>query len=289
MKSVLVALSVFLVLGAFCPSASAEGATVPGTTTVPAAAEKPLTLKLADGVEMKLVQIPAGTFTMGSPETEKDRFPDEIQHEVTITKPFYMGKYEVTQAQYQAVMGENPSTFNGDKNPVENVSWEEAVSFCKKLSEKTGKTVRLPTEAEWEYACRAGSKTRFSFGDADEDLHKYGTYCDSSNTLGLPWQDKAHSDGFDKTAPVGSLTANKWGLYDMHGNVWEWVSDWYGAYEKGAATDPTGAVTGNGRVLRGGSWYYSPSSCRSALRLINSPDHRNLYDGFRVVSVAGVD
>ncbi|MEI7836387.1 MAG: formylglycine-generating enzyme family protein, partial [Planctomycetota bacterium] len=162
------------------------------------------TLDIGSGGMMELVLIPAGTFTMGSPDGENGRRPDEgPQREVTISKAFHMGVYEVTQEQYEAVMGKNPSEFKGAKNPVECVSWDDAVEFCKKLSAKTGKTVRLPTEAEWEYACRAGTKTGFSFGDDYADLHKYGNYCDESNTNGLEWQDKEHNDGHDKTAPVG--------------------------------------------------------------------------------------
>jgi formylglycine-generating enzyme required for sulfatase activity len=180
-------------------------------------------------------------------------------------------------------MGKNPSGFKGPQNPVETVSWDEAAEFCRKLSQKAGKTVRLPTEAEWEYACRAGTKTRFGFGEKDEDLHKYGNYCDKSNTSRLPWQDKDHNDGFDKTGPVGSLKPNDWGLYDMHGNVWEWCSDWYAdSYANANKTDPTGPVSGTNRVLRGGSWFINPQGCRSASRYRNVPGGRDSFVGFRV-------
>ncbi|MCY2926365.1 MAG: formylglycine-generating enzyme family protein, partial [Planctomycetota bacterium] len=202
---------------------------------------KELTLDLGNKVTMKLVLIPAGKFMMGSPETEKDRQPDEgPQHEVTISKPFYMGVYEVTQAQYEAVMGTNPSAFKGSENPVEQVSWDDAVEFCKALSAKTGKAVRLPTEPQWEYACRAGTKTRFGFGDDDTDLRDYAWF-------------SGHS--LSKTHPVGEQEPNAWGLYDMHGNVWEWCSDYYAdSYANAKTTDPQGPGSGTDRVLRGGGW-----------------------------------
>ena len=260
----------------------------PSQTTAPLASRE-LTLDLGNKVTLKLVLIPAGKFIMGSSETEKGREENETRHEVTISKPFYMGVTEVTQEQYEVVMGNNPSTYKGKTNPVEMANWNDAVEFCKKLSAKTGKTVQLPTEAQWDYACRAGSMTRFSIGDQAEELHKYGNYCDKSNTDNLPWQDKEHSDGFDKTAPVGSFKPNAWGLYDMHGNIWEWCSDWNGDYPAGAVTDPTGPKDGCLRVLRGGSWYMSPQGCRSARRHGGNPDGPNGYSGFRVAVAAGVD
>ena len=232
---------------------------------------KELTLDLGNKVTMKLVSIPSGKFMMGSPASEKDRFDSEgPQHEVTISKAFYMGGYSVTQEQYEQIMGKNPSQFKGAQNPVENVSWDDAVEFCKKLSQKTGKTVRLPTEAEWEYACRAGSKTRFSYGD-DNDYANLGDYA---------WYDK-NSD--KKTHPVGQKKPNAWGLYDMHGNVWQWCSDWYDSYANAKNTDPQGPASGTSRVLRGGSWYNLPQNCRSARRSWNDPDDRFHNFGFRVV------
>ena len=243
---------------------------------------------------MELVFIPAGEFDMGSPDSEKDWVADEGPvHRVKITKPFYMGKYEVTQREWQKVMGANPSQFKGDEYvwlPVENVSWDDCQGFCG----KAGGGLRLPTEAEWEYACRAGTKTRFSFGADYADLWKYGNYCDKSNTINLPWQDKDHDDGHDKTAPVGSFKANGWGLYDMHGNVWEWCQDWYGKdyYGKGENVDPSGpaaeAPSGSRRVLRGGGWRDRPRYCRSAVRLRLTPDLRyNFSGGLRVVVPVG--
>jgi len=230
----------------------------PGYSSEPEPA-KDLTLDLGGAVTMKLVLIRPGKFMMGE---EKDR------HEVTLSKPFYMGVTEVTQAQYQAVMGTNPSNFKGETNPVETVSWNDATEFCKKLSEQTRRAVRLPTEAEWEYACRAGTATAFSFGDADSTLGDYAWYTSNSGST---------------THPVGQKKPNAWGLYDMHGNVWEWCADWYGDYPKGAVTDPQGPASGTARVLRGGSWGSAPATCRSAHRFYLTPAYRYYYCGFRVV------
>ncbi|MCY2928851.1 MAG: formylglycine-generating enzyme family protein [Planctomycetota bacterium] len=230
---------------------------------------KELTLDLGNKVTMKLVLTPAGTFMMGSPESEKDRLADEgPQHEVIISKAFYMGACEVTQEQYQAVMGKNPSRFKGAKNPVEQILWDDAVEFCKALSAKTGKTVRLPTEAQWEYACRAGSKTRFGYGDEDAALGENAWY-------------RRNSGG--TTHPVGQKKPNAWGLYDMHGNVWEWCSDWYAdSYANAGNRDPQGVDSGANRVLRGGSWFNDPRICRSADRRRLSPGIRCDHFGFRV-------
>jgi formylglycine-generating enzyme required for sulfatase activity len=244
--------------------------------------------EFTNAIGMKLVLIPAGEFLMGSPADEKDRSNDETQHKVRITKPFYMGTTEVTQAQWKAVMGNNPSQFQGDNLPVETVSWNDCQEFLKKLSAKEGKTYWLPTEAEWEYACRAGTNSRFSFGNDDGDLHKYGNYCDKSNTNGFDWQDKEHDDGHDKTAPVGSYKPNSWGLYDMHGNVWEWCQDLYveDYYKSSPAADPTGPTQSAFRVLRGGCWTFFPRLCRSSSRRRIDPDYRGSSIGFRVVVVS---
>jgi formylglycine-generating enzyme required for sulfatase activity len=207
-----------------------------------------VTLDLGKGVTMKLVLIRPGTFMMGSLDSEQGHAPNEgPQHEVTISKPFYMGVTEVTQAQYEAVMGANPGYFKGPTNPVENVSWDDADEFCRKLSGKTGKAFRLPTEAEWEYACRAGSKTRFSFGDSDGVLGDYAWFG-------------------GKTKPVGQKKPNAWGLYDMHGNVSEWCADRYGPYSSEASVDPRGATSGGDRVLRGKSGDVAPALFRCAFR-----------------------
>jgi len=212
-----------------------------------------LTLDLSNGVKMNLVLIRAGRFMMGSPDSEEGHRSDEgPQHEVTISKPFYLGVTEVTQAQYEAVMGTNPSQFKGPTNPVESVSWEAAGEFCRKLSEKARKTVRLPTEAEWEYACRAGTKTRFSFGDSDSVLGDYA------------WWGRNNSGG--KTHPVGQKKPNPWGLYDMHGNVWERCADRYGPYSSEASVDPQGATSGGLLVMRGGSWNGNGGGFRCAGR-----------------------
>ena len=202
---------------------------------------------LGKDVKLDLVLIPAGKFMMGSPASEKDRSDNETQHEVTLTKPFYMGKYEVTQEQWEAVMGNNPSEVKGAKLPVIDVSWEDCQEFIKKLNAKTSGGYRLPTEAEWEYACRAGTSTAYSFGD--KITPKNANYPDSR--IGKP-------------VAVGSYKANTFGLYDMHGNLLEWCEDWYGDYPAGALTDPRGPATGKYHVLRGGC--FSLFNCRSSNR-----------------------
>ncbi len=249
----------------------------------PAKAQAPK--EITNSIGMKLVLIPKGKFTMGSPASEEYRRDDETQHEVTISMDYYLGVYEVTQAQYEKVMGAKPSYFQGDKingsssnHPVERVSWKEAVEFCKKLSDlpeekAAGRVYRLPTEAEWEYACRAGSKTAYSFGEGSKLLGDYSWFGDNCNT----------------THPVGEKKANAWGLYDMHGNVWEWCSDWYGDYPKGAVSDPVGPREGSYRLFRGGSWRDVAALCRSADRSRRYPlDRLNDY-GFRVaLSSSGI-
>ena len=246
-------------------------------------------LDLGNNVKMRLVLIPAGKFMMGSPATEAGRGGDEgPQHEVTISKPFYMGVLEVTQEQYEAVMGVNPSSFKGAKNPVENVSWDDAVEFCKKLSARTGKTVRLPTEAQWEYACRAGTITAFHTGDALKPGQANADFTQPSNPGVLDrimaWLGMSSAKKTLQTTPAGSFSPNGFGLYDMHGNVWEWCSDWYGEdyYANSPKTDPRGPDSGSCRVLRGGSWCSDPLYCRSAFRLRSSPDDRDFNVGFRV-------
>jgi formylglycine-generating enzyme required for sulfatase activity len=226
---------------------------------------------------------------MGSPETEKRRSSDESpQHKVTV-EPFYMGKYPVTQAQWEAVMGNNPSRFKGKNRPVENVSWNDAVEFCKRLSDMTGKTYRLPSEAQWEYACRAGTTSPFYFGETiTTDLANYrGT----DRTIGGTTYSGSYGSGpkgvyREETTEVGSFPPNAFGLYDMHGNVWEWCADsWHGNYE-GAPSD--GSVWEGGdesrRVLRGGSWLNNPRYARTANRNRFTSDERFDIYGFRVVS-----
>jgi len=230
---------------------------------------------------MKFVLIPAGKFMMGSPEGEKDRVAHEgPQHEVMITKPFHMGMYEVTQEQWTAVMGTMPwkgkeETKEGATHPATHMSWNDATDFCKKLSTKTGKTVSLPTEAQWEYACRAGSKTRFCYGD-DDDYSKLGDYA---------WyRDNALRVGEGYAHAVGQKKANAWGLYDMHGNVYEWCADcWEDSYTNAAKTNPTGPASGEFRVVRSGNFAMSPvGRCRSASRCHDEPDYAST-SGLRVV------
>jgi len=239
------------------------------------------TKTITNSIGMKLVLIPNGTFQMGSPIEEVGRGIDEEQHQVTISKDYYLGVTEVTQGQYEKVMGTNPSYFQKQRKrdssmcPVENVSWDDAVEFCKRLSDlpeekKAGRVYRLPTEAEWEYACRAGSKTAYSFGASAKSLGDYA-WCSTTNDFPIY-----------QPHPVRQKKPNAWGLYDMHGNVWEWCSDWYGDYPKGAANDPTGAKEGSLRVLHGGSWGYQAAGCRSATRLRDAPSNRHSFYGFRV-------
>ncbi len=242
-----------------------------------------LTEDLGNGVTLEMVQIPGGTFTMGSPAGEKQRDNDESpQHRVTVPS-FYMGRYEVTQAQYQAVMGKNPSNFKGNKRPVEKVSWNDAVEFCKKLSQKTGRTYRLPSEAEWEYACRAGSSTPFYFGETiTPDLVNY-----NGNS---PYGSAPKGEYRQQTTDVGIFPPNAFGLYDMHGNVYEWCQDtWHDNYN-GAPTDGSAWIDNQNsyRLLRGGSWFNNSGYCRSANRGRDYPDDIGNNDGFRVVlEVAG--
>lgn len=231
--------------------------------------------------QLEMVLIPAGTFTMGSPDSEAGRSKDEgPQHRVTL-QSFYMGKYEVTQAEWQAVMGTNPSKFKGDNLPVENVSWDDAQEFCRKLSQMTGKEYRLPTEAEWEYAARAGTTTPFAFGLSlsSEQANFNGNY---------PYGGVAKGVYRQQTTAVGSFQPNKFGLYGMHGNVWEWCQDWYHDSYNGAPGDGSMWESGGGlfRVLRGGSWNYIAMDCRSAARGANSLDLRDDNTGLRVVAVA---
>jgi formylglycine-generating enzyme required for sulfatase activity len=214
--------------------------------------------------------IPKGDFICGD---------GSESHSVTISKLFYLGVYPVTQQQYEKVMGMNPSYFQGCKiggdcsnHPVEGVSWDDAVEFCKKLSElpeekKAKRTYRLPTEAEWEYACRAGTKTSFSFGDGKGLIGDFAWYDENS---------------MRRTHPVGQKRPNKWGLYDMHGNVWEWCADWYDVYPKETSIDPVGPKNGSFRIHRGGSWGSEFGGCLSAHRNWYYPPYRNNSIGFRV-------
>jgi len=247
-------------------------------------AQSSFTEDLGNGVKLEMIAIPGGTFWMGSPANEAERGDNESpQHQVTVPS-FFMGKYPLTQAQYQAIMGNNPSYFKGNNRPVENVSWDDAVRFCQKLSQRTGKNYRLPSEAEWEYACRAGTKTPFSFGDnITTDLVNYnGNYPYKSAPKGKYREQTTDVGTFPPTFPP-----NPFGLYDMHGNVWEWCEDdWHENYID-APTDGSAWNSQSGsntKLLRGGSWSYYARDCRSAIRFRNSRDSRYYYCGVRVVS-----
>jgi formylglycine-generating enzyme required for sulfatase activity len=240
---------------------------------------KDLTLKLDGNVVLKAVLIPPGRFMMGSPAKEAGRTDREGPlHAVTLRSPFYMGIYAVTQEQYEKVMGKNPSHFKGLTNPVDSVSWDDAVEFCSRLSRQTGKTIQLPTEAQWEYACRAGTSTPFATGE--------GIGMNQANFNGwLAYGGNGKMKGRETTAPVGSFAPNAFGLYDMHGNVWQWCMDWYDkdTYASSPAADPSGPGNGQFRVVRGGAVDANPEECRSAHRGWFPPDLRSIYYGFRVV------
>jgi formylglycine-generating enzyme required for sulfatase activity len=233
-------------------------------------------IRLAEGVEMTFSFIPPGAFLMGSPTEEVRRGENETQHRVTLTQGFFLGVHPVTQAQWQAVMGNNPSHFKGENLPVEHVSWEDSLGFCRILGERGGKRYRLPTEAEREYACRAGTTTPFPAGKtvSTEQANFEGTY---------PYGVGERGVYREKTTPVGSFPCNPWGLFDMTGNVWEWCADWYGVYPSTAPNDPQGSSTGTMRVLRGGSWYDGLRGCRSAYRNFCEPSQRLYHYGCRVV------
>jgi len=256
-----------------------------------------LPVEISNCIGMKLKLIPAGEFLMGSPESEEHRRDNEYQHRVRTTKPFYLGVYEVTQAEYERVMGTNPSSFSkkGDDSdavkdmhtsrfPVERVNWQNAVEFCGKLSElpeeKAGERIyRLPTEAEWEYACRAGTTTPFHFGS---ELNGSQANCDGTR----PYGTSTEGPQLGRTTTVGSYAANAFGLCDMHGNVWEWCNDWYAGeyYTSSPENDPVGPTKAWRRVIRGGSWCCA-GVCRSAFRYWYSPGGRFVNLGFRVAAV----
>ena len=216
--------------------------------------------------------IPAGTFQIGSNDSDVYESEKPV-HTVRMTQPFYLGKYEVTQGQWQAVMGNNPSMFTGDPNrPVEQVSWDDVQAFIRRLNSREGAaTYRLPTEAEWEYAVRAGTTTRWSFDDDASQLGRYAWYDGNAGR---------------QTHPVGQLQPNPWGLYDMHGNVWEWVQDWYGQYASGTAENPEGPSSGADRVNRGGGWDSTARFCRAVHRSGDAPGFRFVSLGFRLLRVA---
>jgi sulfatase modifying factor 1 len=276
---------------------------------LPAWAEEKVPPAITNSLGMKVVRVPAGKFIMGSPLTEQDRDVDEDQHKVEITRPFYLGAHEVTQGQFARVMGYNPAFFasggrgkfavtykwkpGGGKErvkgmatssfPIENVSWEEASAFCKKLSDlaeekRAGRVYSLPTEAEWEYACRerGSAITTFHQGNAlsSRQANFHGAH---------PYGGAARGPYLARTTKVGSYKPNALGLYDMHGNVWEWCADWYAPYDDEVKKDPRGPVRGTSRVLRGGSWNDFAKDCRAGNRIRVEPKGRALNFGFRVV------
>lgn len=232
---------------------------------------------LTNSIGMKFVLIPAAAFMMGSPPYELGRGDDERQHRVTLTKGFYMGVTEVTQYQWRRIMGNSPSHFRdcGADCPVEFVSWNDCQQFVQRINlHEGGNTYRLPTEAEWEYACRAGSKPAFANGGItqtscghDANLDLLGWYCGNSGK---------------EPHPVAQKKPNAFGLYDMHGNVWEWCQGWYGPYPSGDVSDPTGPSSGSYRVLRGGGWHEDVEGCRSAIRVGRPPDSKAGTLGFRL-------
>jgi formylglycine-generating enzyme required for sulfatase activity len=292
-----------------------------------ASGAKELALNLGDKVTMKLVQIPAGAFLMGSLKTEKSGKDDEVPHYVTISKPFYMGITHVTVDQFAAFVKDggyrtdaendgwaygveikdgaaevkkvngcswrDPNFDQKGDHPVVQVSWNDAQAFCDWLSKRSGTTVSLPTEAQWEYACRAGSTTTYPWSDSPDDGKGWANCADQSLMKKL-WNAPTPSaffnwdDGFAFTSPVGCYKANAFGLYDMIGNAWQWCQDRYGDYDAGAVTDPKGADVGSSRVLRGGSWADGPAICRSACR--DASDRNGPHGvgciGFRVVAAS---
>ena len=241
----------------------------------------------------RMVPIPAGEFLMGSPEDEPDRDDDERRHRVTLTRDFLIAATEVSQALYQDVTGVNPSRRPGADHPVESVTWYDCIRFCNLLSDRDGlepayeiigeqviwdttaEGYRLPTEAEWEYACRAGTTTAYGFGDDADRLHSYANYDDQS--------DSTRTDGHADTAPVGSYAPNGWGLYDMLGNVWEWCWDWWAPHTPDDRVDPEGPAHGREKVEKGGCWLTDPDMCRPAYRHYFEPYKKRSYVGFRVV------
>jgi formylglycine-generating enzyme len=248
---------------------------------------------LNNSVGMAFILIPAGTFQMGSPDSESGhRTNEEPVHEVVIGKSFYIGMHPVTQAAYVAVAGRNPSRFSAENHkgldhPVEMVSWEDATAFCRLLTERieertAGRSYRLPTEAEWEYACRAGTTTPFGHGSTF--AMGQGNF-DTS----FPYGDGSPGTYAGKTTPVTRFPAGAWGLFDAHGNVWEWCADWYaeGYYRTSPLRDPVGPSSGKVKVLRGGSWRNQATACRAAYRNALAPHQKDSATGFRVVMEMG--
>jgi formylglycine-generating enzyme required for sulfatase activity len=282
--------------------------TLPAPGPGPAPTPQPSPQPTPTPLHSNMVRINGGTFLMGSPSNEPERGNSEAQHQVTVSS-FYIGKYEVTQAEYESVTGTNPSRFKGSNLPVEQVSWYDALEYCNKLSQKEGLSpaytidkshsdpnnksssdtvrwlvtwnqkangYRLPTEAEWEYACRAGTTTPFNTGN---NITTSNANYNGNN----PYNNNAKGIYREKTTPVGSFAPNPFGLCDMHGNVWEWCWDWSGSYSNSSQTNPQGAVSGGYRVMRGGGWFNNDHNLRSAYRGSGDPSGRNYFIGFRLV------
>ncbi len=264
---------------------------------------------LKNSIGMEFIPISPGKFMMGSEFKTKRPGVTMPVHEVTLTEPFHLGVYEVTQQQFERVMGMNPTRVKGQADPASAVSWSDAVTFCEKLSampaeRSAGRVYRLPTEAEWEYACRAGTTTEYCFGDDASKLGEYGWFVGNSGNsvidfqaLGPTEKVQAVQNNNNRLRPVGTKKPNAWGLYDMHGNMWEWCQDHYAQYTAKAVTDPinpapgtTSESSGNpvdqilnaGRVVRGGGWRVYAAGCRSAYRNSNDPSLRGPVNGFRV-------
>lgn len=229
---------------------------------------------------IEMIEVSAGRFTMGSPANEAGRNADEVPHEVTITRPFYIGKFEVTQEQWRTIMGTSPSSFSacGAACPVESINFIEIQEFLKRVNAAGGELLyRLPTEAEWEYACRAGTTTPFSTGE--------NLTTDQADYDGrFPYRGFPAGISREQPTPAGTFASNRWGIADMHGNVWEWTSDWYAPYPPGAAIDPRGPEAGELRVIRGGSWHFDANSARCALRYTHRPVDRGFSLGFRLAA-----
>jgi formylglycine-generating enzyme required for sulfatase activity len=274
---------------------------------VPGKKVQPPSNELLNSLTMKFVLIKRGTFMMGSPDTEPQRYKDEVLQEVTLTSDFYMQTTQVTVGQWRqfaesgykseaetgggdytltgwqlqkGIYWDNPGFSQTDRHPVTCVSWNDARKLVEWLSKKEGKVYRLPTEAQWEYACRAGTTTPFAFGNclSTDEANYDGNY---------PLQGCPKGEYRGKTTPVASLKANAWGLYDMHGNVWEWCEEWYGDYPTGSVVNPAGPSSGARRVLRGGGWDNFARNCRSAARGMTAPDGRDGRAGFRLVLPSG--
>jgi uncharacterized protein (TIGR02996 family) len=228
-----------------------------------------------NSVNMSLIWVPPGTFLMGSPEMEAGRGGDEIQHQVTLGHGFFLGMYPVTQLEWEAVMGSNPSNFMGADRPVEQVSWLDCQEFCRRLSRIESRLYRLPTEEEWEYACRAGTTTPFHYGPT---LSTDQANFDGSHNHGLGPRGIYRR----RTTTVGIFPPNAFGLYDMHGNVWEWCADWYGNYWRARRSDLEEEIDHSSRVVRGGCWSNQPRGCRAAFRGLSQPSSSHAEVGCRV-------